>query len=357
MRLAITICATKNYTYCMGDQARRVIANFGRGMEPGHIILSGDDSRELLAILEVYRRLLPQGWQIHHINNSLIDDSGHVNYQPSAQLIIAQLRSEAFSFARKLDVDVCWSLDSDVLPPSNALRCMLTMLEFDDGYYSVSSCPYPNALFLGGRGTPQNPICEDFLPHERKLPDDLQQQWADHEARFKVAQGDDVQKLLPERTDLMKRIRECPPEGNLWQVIAKHGWRRRGWLDFAYPALGKGAVLPSDWCGFGCTLLNREALDHCTFDGYDGQGTEDMFIVWKRWHPLGLRINVMTHCPCDHVIWDKKKGGDSEKFMHHQTYHEREGEYAGHLRVRQVPVTCYNGFMSPQPATEFQESN
>ena len=352
MRLAITICATKNYTYCMGDQARMIIANFGRDFEPGHVILSGDDSRELLAILEIYQRLLPHGWQIHHVKNLLIDDHGHENYKQSAQLIIAQLRSEAFSVARKLDADACWSLDSDVLPPFNALRCMQTMLEFDAGYYSVASCPYPNSLFLGGRGTPQNPICDDFLPHERLLPEELKHQWDDHEARFKTAQGEEAQKLLLERKELMKKVRDCPPDGNLWQVIAKHGWRRRGWLDFAYPAIGKGAVLPSDWCGFGCTLMNREALNLATFEGYDGQGTEDLFIAWKRWFPHGLRTNVITHCPCDHVIWEKKKGGDSEKYIHHQTYHEQEGEYAGHLRVRQVPVTCKNGFMSPLPATE-----
>ncbi len=268
-------------------------------------------------------------------------------------MVISQLRSEAFSFARKLDATACWSLDSDVLPPANALRCMGAMLEFDNGYYGVSSCPYPNASFLGGRGTPQNPICEDFLPSERRLPDDLKAQWELHDTnysqKFGAASKEERDAMTKERTELMKKIRGCPPDGNIWEVIGKHGWRRRGWLDNAYPAIGKGAVLPSDWCGFGCTLMGRAALDVANFDGYDGEGTEDLYICWKRWTPAGIRINVIPHCPCDHVIWEKKKGGDVEKYTLHETSHEQEGEYIGHLRVHQRPVTAHNGFITAIP--------
>ena len=343
--LAITICATKNYTYVMGDQARRVVANLTKE-PPGHIILSGDDSPELQGIVQLYCRLVPEGWKVHHIRSVGLDDE-NANYQQQAQLLIGHLRSEAFSFARKLQADRCWSLDSDTLPPPNALRCMQTMLEFDDGYYGVSSCPYPNLLFLGGRGTLQNPISEDFLPHERVLPDELKTRWEDHEVRFAAAAGPEKEKLIPERTEIQKEIRQQPADGTIWQVIAKHGWRKRGWLDFAYPGIGKGAVLPSDWCGFGCTLMGARALETALFDGYDGQGTEDMYIVWKRWQPAGIRINVITHCPCDHVIWEKKKGGPAETYTHHQVYHEPDGEYQGHLRVQKKPVRVQNGFMSP----------
>ena len=74
-----------------------------------------------------------------------------------------------------------------------------------------------------------------------------------------------------------------------------------------------------------------------SFEGYDGRGTEDLFVCWHRWAPAGLRINVIPHCPCDHVIWEKKKGGEASKFTHHIASHEQDGEYRGHLRVRQVP--------------------
>ena len=346
MTLAIAICATKNFTYAMCEQARRIVANL-RDEPPGHVVLSGDSSAELKNVVAEYRRLCPEGWRIHHIENRFAqDDNPH--YQQSAQLLLMQLRAEAFSCARRLAVDACWSLDSDVLPPPGALRCMKTMLEFDDGYYGVSSCPYPNSLFLGGRGTPQHPIAEDFLPHERILPDELRRAWTDFEARVQAARPEEVQKLWDdEGTPLKKKVAECPPDGNIWQVIGKHGWRMRGWLDHAYPAIGKGAVLPTDWCGFGCTLLSRRALELAHFDGYDGKGTEDLFIVWKRWHPAGLRINVITHCLCDHVIWEKKKGGDASKYTLLQTYHEQTGEHVGHIRVASKPVEIVNGFLMP----------
>jgi hypothetical protein len=134
-----------------------------------------------------------------------------------------------------------------------------------------------------------------------------------------------------------KKVRACPPDGNIWQVIAKHGWRRRGWLDHAAPGIGRGAMIESDWCGFGCTLMNAAALALADFEGYDGRGTEDLFVCWHRWHPAGLRLNVIPHCPCDHVIWEKKKGGDAGAYTHHIAYHEPEGECRGHLRVRQQP--------------------
>ena len=303
------------------------------GREPGHIILVGDAGPGGKVWVKCYEGVMPEGWKIHHVVIKGLAEGGE-NYKEHAQLLIARMRTEAFSAARKLGVDLCWSLDSDTLPPANALRCMETMLEFDDGYYSVSTCPYPNSAFLGGRGTPQNPIAEDYLPSERKLPSRLKAAWDACNSRIANAP---TEKEHKRRERLAKRIRDCPPDGNVWEVIAKHGWRRRGWLDSAYPGIGRGAVVPSDWCGFGCTLMNRKALALACFDGYDGKGTEDLFIVWKRWHPAGLRINVITHCPCDHVIWEKKKGGDAGKFTLISAFHETEGEYVGHLRTSQTP--------------------
>lgn len=338
--LAITICATKSYTYAMRAQARRVVANvIAARVDPGHVVLVGDDSRELAAVGESYRQMLPDGWKVSVLANPALKEGGE-NYKESAQLLIAAMRSEAFAFCRKIGATRVWSLDSDVLPPANALRCSLQMLEWDDGYYSIATCPYPNAAFLGGFGSPHRPIEEDFLPSERVIPAELKAEIDANEAEQKQLheakqQPNDEQRKRWDETN--KKVRACPPDGNIWQVIAKHGWRRRGWLDNAYPGIGRGAVVPSDWCGFGCTLLNEEALALAHFDGYDGKGTEDLFICWHRWYPAGLRLNVITHCPCDHVIWEKKKGGDSRQFTHHIAYHETEGECRGHLRVKQTP--------------------
>lgn len=337
--LAVTICATKSYAYAMLSQANRVHINLCNAWEGKDflIILSGDGSDAIQTVAERYRSICGP-------ESVVVLEAGHENdgenYKEQAQMLIANLRQAAFAEARAHGATFCWSLDSDTLPPHNALRCMLKSLEWDDGYYSVATCPYPNTAFLGGFGSPTRPIEEDFLPHERKVPKELMAEWKANEAEgkrlfeAKKPVPDDVRAKW-EATN--KKIKECPPDGSIWEVIAKHGWRRRGWLDNAYPAIGIGAMVPSDWCGFGCTLMNQKALDLAYFDGYDGKGTEDLFICWRRWHPAGLRINVIPHCPCDHVIWAKKKGGNEGTYTIHQSYHEPLGEYRGHLRVRQVP--------------------
>jgi hypothetical protein len=190
---------------------------------------------------------------------------------------------------------------------------------------------YPNGLFLGGNGTPQNPIAEDFTEKERKLPPRLVRALQACRARLKDCQD----KVIGEREGkrlgrLAERVRKCPPDGNVFEVTAKHGWRRRGWMDFAYPGLGRGAIVPSDWCGLGCTLMSARALALATFEGYQGQGTQDLFLCWHRWHPSGLRIAAIAHTAADHVKRDAKG-----EIVHHRAYHETEGEYRGHLRQRQ----------------------
>ena len=125
----------------------------------------------------------------------------------------------------------------------------------------------------------------------------------------------------------MKRVKNCPPDGNIWEVIAKHGWHPRGWMDYAYPGIGKGAIVPSDWCGLGNTLLSKRALQLADFTGYLGHGTQDLFLCWRRWRPNGLRIACVPHIAADHV----KKSADG-KIVHHVAFHEPEGPYEGHLR-------------------------
>ena len=337
-KLVVVVCATASYTYAMPAQARRVAANLAAAEFPRSdvaIVLVGDNSAELKAVVKLYQELLPG---VHVVHRPIIfGPDNATNYKEEAQLLIARMREEAHATARALGADLCWSLDSDVLPPANALRCMRTMLEFDNGFYSISTCPYPNSAFLGGFGTPEHPIAEDFLPHERKLPDDLKAEFDANEAEVKALKEPPTPEQLARWDATNKKIRECPPDGNIWEVIAKHGWRRRGWFDHAYPGIGLGAVVPSDWCGFGCTLMDREALALADFAGYDGKGTEDLFVCWNRWHPAGLRINVIPHVPCDHVIWEKKKGGDAAQYTHLVAYHEQRGECRGHLRTKTLP--------------------
>lgn len=342
MKLVITVAATSSYCYAMKTLASRVAANLtaAKWTTAGIAIIAGDNSKELKAAIQHWRDILPKDWDVIHVNAGQ-ENPAAANYKVEAQLLIGKLRSAAFAATRKENADLCWSLDSDTLPPANALRCMVDMLKFDDGYYSISACPYPNELFLGGRGTQFNQISPDFLDSERKIPEDLQ---AEIDALKKeAAETDPTKKSEPppewieRKKKVDERLSQCPPDGHIWQVIGKFGWRQRGWLDNAYPGIGRGSVVPSDWCGFGCTLMNREALSLANFEGYDGQGTEDLFVVWNRWWPAGLRINAITHCPCDHVIWSKKKGGSPEEYTLIRSYHEMHGDAVGHLRTRKQP--------------------
>jgi hypothetical protein len=348
LKLAVTVCATKNYCYAMNSLARRVQANLyylnSGEVDDVLLIVSGDNSKECLSSVSFWKDIFSDHKVIHL--NVLTEDEKAENYKSTAQLTIAKLREAAFVSARKNNCDFCWSLDSDTLPPANALRCMLDMLRFDCGYYSIAACPYPNREFLGGFGTYQNPIAEDFLMSERKVPDDLKAEFESNEKELKdylekhkdnpQQPTDEMQKRW-EATN--KKIKDCPPDGNIWEVISKYGWRRRGWFSNAYPAIGQGSVVPIDWQGFGCTLMNKYALSLASFHGYEGKGTEDLWVWWQHWNPNGLRTCNVAHCPCDHVIATRKKDGNKDKneFQHIVSFHERTGEHKGHLRTKTVP--------------------
>jgi hypothetical protein len=109
-------------------------------------------------------------------------------------------------------------------------------------------------------------------------------------------------------------------------------------MEYAYPGIGKGALLPTDWVGLGCTMLSRKALALAHFDGYQGKGTQDLYLGWNYWKPNDIKMCVSTHSICDHII----RGRDGEeqlwdKFTHVRAFHEPEGEYKGHLRQDHVP--------------------
>ncbi len=264
-----------------------------------------------------------------------MEESGE-HYKKDRQILIASLQSVGFDAARQWGCDYLWSVEADVLVPYNALSTSLQMLEFDDGYYDVSFVTYPSqggGSFLGGHGSYTNPIAEDYLPSELKIP------WWLELLRDKCESRIEDEDLSHESREIefarMQRVRErikkCPPKGNVFELNAK-GWRRRGWLNNSHVGIGRGAVIETDWTGLGCTLMSKKAASLAHFDGYDGGGTQDLYLNWNRWHPAGLKFCCITHTVCDHVVRDDKEG-----LVTYKSYHETEGETKGHLRFRKTP--------------------
>jgi len=341
-RLAIYTCGTEGYTYAMTAQARRIqscVAACDRDLKL-LIIVVGDGSEGNLKAVKEYEKLLPDA-KVELLHHDGLQ-AGDKNYDNATQLLIAQLRTVATSRAVAWGAEYCLSMDSDVLPPSNALRCMIDMLEFDNGYYGVAACPYPSqggGSFLCGRGTPQRPILPCFYEDEKDVParllnkvTKLRDRCDKYSQKHKRPPEDLIEKLRAAE----KEIDKIQPKENVFALNAKK-WRQRGWFDNAYPAIGLGAVVPSDWCGFGCTMMNKEALALCDWSGYDGSGTEDLFVVWSGWQPRGIKIAAIPHCPCDHVIRHRE---EKNKYIHITTGHEIEGECVGHLR--QLPRPWYS---------------
>ncbi len=335
--LAIATYATRSYFYAWPQFLRRIAAAAGHHAE-AHFILATDQSDEAKQAVETARHELPEGWRIQAITLPL-DDGGAEgkDYQTPAQMRIAALQGAAFAAARKIRATALWSVEADNLVPADALlvaEWTLKMPQADgSNFYDIAAVTYPNGLFLGGNGTPQHPIAEDFTEKERRLPPRLVRALEVCRERLKDCKDQTIGEREGKRLGrLHERVKRCPPDGNVFEVNGKHGWRRRGWMDFAYPGIGRGAIVPSDWCGLGCTLMSAKALALAEFSGYDGRGTQDLFLCWHRWHPAGLRIACIPHTAADHVKRDK-----DGQIVHHRAYHETEGEYRGHLRQRQQP--------------------
>jgi hypothetical protein len=339
-KIAIVICATKSYTYALPACLRSLSRNVYKlhKQYPGkyrvRYMVVGDASLADFDFTPYFNfDETPANDYTTHIDEWTEGE----NYQRHAQLTIAQMRSKSFEIARAWDADFCWSVDSDVLIPDNGLSCSLQMLDFDDGYYSIACCPYPSqggGSFLTGRGTRYHTILPDFDLKEREVDEATKKRW---DAAVKLCRDEPENPAHAQaRHDLMQEIQEkCPPKhgGDIWKLNAEHGWRRRGWLDFAYPALGRGAVVPVDWCGFGATLMDRDALGAADFTGYDGAGTEDLFVIWKQWHPRRFKLCSILHCPCDHIV----RTGETKKLVHVRAYHEEHEETEGHLRRENRP--------------------
>lgn len=336
MRVAICTFATRGYLFVFPQVIRRISAAVSY-LDGGDFIFSTDKSKEAKDAALVIEREMPENWNVHVIQHEMPDDTS-TNYKQEAQIRIAMLQGSAFAMARKLKSDLCWSVESDILVHPDSLKISEWVLSMPDRYYDVAMVTYPNQAFLGGRGNYQSPIAQDFLPNERKLPNRLKKRLDAHNNAFK--KFIDKKQILPKRWEkikikLDKLISECPSDGNVFQVNGKYGWRQRGWFENAYPAIGRGAVVPSDWVGLGCTLLSKRALELATFEGYDGKGTQDLFLCFNRWRPNGLKMATIPHILCDHVKPERDKDGKrTGKIIHMKAYHEPEGECIDHLRIK-----------------------
>ena len=342
-KLAVTICATGRYQYAMKAQARAIHANLCRYAGPIAIILVGDDG--LKDIEKLYGDLFSKKDDASVIRVAGFSETKGENYKNEAQLLIAQMRTAAFVRARTWGASIVWSFDSDVIPKSSdCFRTLRWILDIPNAFYEVAVSPYPSqggGDFLTGRGTPENPILSDYADQEREIPAELAASIAALKAEIEA-----IKQATPEMIERMSALRrkvgECPPKGNVFEMNSKNGWRRRGWLSVAYPGLGRGTIVPTDWCGFGCTLLSRRALDECDFLGYDGGGTEDLYVVWNRWHQVGIRIGSALHEPSSHV--SRRKDGkhyvSTVRFV--TDADESKGECVGHLRTIQRPFYAHD---------------
>jgi hypothetical protein len=347
--LAVTVCASKLYLEILPTVARRIAAAV-QHYPTGYLLFVTDSSTEAAKKKGLFEQALPEGWKVIHAKVERIASGDDEKYKTESQLLIASLQGCAFALARKLGVDQCWNVEADVLPMPDCLRVLEWALQMPDetggNYYDVALATYPNGLFIGGHGTIGAPIAEDFLPKERTMPDELRIRF---EAFEKEQSEYVIRKEMPPKEwqekaqTLFTDIRKCPAIGNVWKCNAEFGWSQRGWMDNAYPAIGRGSLVPVDWIGTGCVLLSKRALALANFEGYDGGGTQDLFLCWRRWYPAGLRMCCSTHSICDHVkhemIEEKDADGKptgkqkhSGKYIHYQAVHEQVGEQRGHLR-------------------------
>ena len=331
-KTAICIVATGSFLkplrVCL-SRVRAAVRTSREQVDPTYILVT--DSKSEAAI----RAMALEQECFHVLALSVKEDGKH--YDKDRQVMIARMQGTAFEKARELGCDYIWSVEADVLVPPNALEVSFQMLGFDNNYYGVAFVTYPSqggGSFLGGHGSVQHPIEEDFLQHERKVPERLQRIFDLCKERLETKDQEPavMEKEAARMQRLVKRIREkCPPKGNIFELQAK-GWRRRGWLDNSHVGVGRGAVIQTDWTGLGCTLMGPEATALANFDGYDGGGTQDLFLNWHKWHPAGLRFCCITHTVCDHVVRDEKEG-----LVVLKAYHEPEGETKGHLRYVRRP--------------------
>lgn len=332
MKLSINICATAGYLYVWRSLLRRVVAA-AKHRDDVHIVFISDKTEDCKKAYATLMKECPKEWEKEHRAMGL-ENKGEP-YKNEQQILIAKMHGEAFAASRLVGADQCWTIEADILPPPDALRMMEWALQMPqaDGtfYYDVAYCLYFNGQFMGGRGDLTHPIGEDHLPEERELPEELKGRYEEfirEEKELFAAKKMPDEERRKKAQEIGDEVKKCPPKGNVFHLNAVK-WRPRGWFDMAYPAIGRGAIVPADWCGEGCNLLSKRALATAFYEGYDGGGTQDLFLCWRRYFPDNIRIAAIPHTLCDHI---KKKDG---KLIQYQGVHEQQGEAKGHLRVIQ----------------------
>jgi hypothetical protein len=343
MPLTAGVYFTKNWCYSIDSWLEHFCSAISGTL--GTLIVSTDSTDECLEkASKIKERLAIFGWQTIHVVTDISDDKFEC-YKDDAQYIIARIQQKAFAKARELSPDYFWSIESDVLVPPNALKVLLQALQFDDSYYGIGMVTYPNGQFLGGRGTARHNICEDATEEERDIPKELKKRMdkrKDDLEKLKKNKEQPTDEQQKEWMEIDKEIKKCPPNGNIFELQSK-GWKKRGWLESAYPAVGRGAILPTDWVGLGCTLLNKKALSLATFEGYELKGTQDLFLCWSRWQPAGIKMCVIPHILCSHVKRKVGKDGKrTDEIEIHEAYHELEGDCEGHVRWRPRKYINFN---------------
>lgn len=307
------------------------------GFEKAVFIMAGDESDEVRkAFLEYETALKQLEIPCYLLVVGGLNDNNNNDHQRNSNLSIAAMQGVAWAKARELDADELWSLESDILPQAKVLRTMRGVVGLDD-WYDVVMCTYPNEGFLGGYGTPRNWIAPNVYEDERELSADVRnllEKKKEREKKLQKAGQNPTPKDLKEWKELDKLINESKPKGNVFALNAPR-WRPRGWLEHAYPGVGLGAVLPTMWVGLGCTYMSKKALSIANFEGYNGDGTQDLYLCWRVWHPSRIQMAVTTHAICSHVKRRRTEKGIKTEILHAR--HELGGEAHGHLRVDRVP--------------------
>lgn len=337
MKTIVTSYATKHYSYALEHVIKRAMPIIA---ECEVLIITTDDSKELANKCKKIQKLI--GNKCEFITEVAISEIDNLKADTESSIRVARLQNVAWNIGRKFDPDYCLSIESDILVPHNALKVLQQVLEFDDNYYDVGMITYPNMTFLGGRGTPQQWILPSVYPEEKKLDNALKKRFEKQQQIIKslVETGKTptaMQKKIWQKQ--MADIQAAPASGNIWQLNANYGWKKRGWLEYAYPAIGKGAILPTDWVGLGCTLMSKKAFQLATFEGYEGQGSQDLFLCWKKWYPNGIKMAVVPHVLCHHIKHKRDAKGNKliNEFELYEAYHETSEPAVGHLRVRIQP--------------------
>lgn len=325
MKTAIFTAATKSYCYAI-EHCANALARSLHGSSDEFVWIIATDSVESVS---------PgiRAWESFGFKSPTIIETGlpeaPQKYKEESQLLIAKLQQACMDEATKTNADLYFSVESDIIVHPDAYAGLKWLLECPvRPKYDIAAATYFNGSFLCGRGTPSKQICDDFYEEEREIPEDLANELKELRS-LKSPTTEDHKKMA----EAMEKVKTCIPTGNIFQLNGK-SWKRRGWLDCAYPgAVSQGAVLPTDWCGLGCTMWGRDVMELTNFGGYEGKGTQDLHLVWSKWHPAGKRIGCVVGVPAGHVkIIEEKKVLWDPFFVPHGE------ETCGHLRVRRLSL-------------------